>query len=136
MRKAVTADSVVIGDYVRRDYNTGLLHKVQSEDDAEGRVMHCAALGDAVKVIFYRGISIRGAPPIDTESHAKGPHCCMPIWRTIPKEGYGNAIDLCEEHEDGTFWAGNSEYGSQVNFCPFCGQKAPVQIVGLEYGVD
>jgi hypothetical protein len=45
-----------------------------------------------------------------------------------PSDGYGEAIDLCVEIEDqpGKFWVGNSEYGSQVAYCPFCGEKAPV----------
>jgi len=37
----------------------------------------------------------------------------------------GPAIEECDEREDGSFWVGNSEYGSQVNYCPFCGAKAP-----------
>jgi len=70
------------------------------------------------------------------KSDKKKLHCCMVAPGTVRDyEGWGNAIDLCEGHEDGTFWVGNSEYGSQVNFCPFCGQKAPVQITGLEYEV-
>jgi hypothetical protein len=42
--------------------------------------------------------------------------------------GYGNAIDDCTENEKGEFWVGNGEYGSQVNFCPICGAKAPVPV--------
>jgi hypothetical protein len=45
-----------------------------------------------------------------------------------PSEGYGAAIDDCYEKNDGTFWAGNGAYGSQVNYCPVCGAKAPKQI--------
>lgn len=47
---------------------------------------------------------------------------------STPHDGYGEAVDCCHEREDGTFWAGNDEYGSQVNFCPFCGAKAPKQV--------
>lgn len=45
-----------------------------------------------------------------------------------PEEAYGVAIDECDERPDGTLWAGNGEYGSQVNFCPACGYKAVSQI--------
>lgn len=41
---------------------------------------------------------------------------------------YGVAIDHCTEDDEGIFWAGNGEYRSQVNFCPFCGKEAPVAI--------
>lgn len=45
-----------------------------------------------------------------------------------PEDGYGVAIEYCFEHDDGTFWVGNGEYGSQVNYCPYCGAKAPKQV--------
>lgn len=38
----------------------------------------------------------------------------------------GEAIGLCYEHENGELWVGNSEYESQVSFCPYCGFKARV----------
>ena len=39
----------------------------------------------------------------------------------------GPAITYCYEEGgkyEGCFWVGNGEYESQVNFCPFCGEKA------------
>jgi len=39
----------------------------------------------------------------------------------------GPAFESCEEDDDGAFWCCNNEYGSQVAFCPYCGQKAPKQ---------
>ena len=44
-------------------------------------------------------------------------------------EGYGPAVEGCEERDDGSLWAGNGEYGSRVNFCPFCGYKAKNPVV-------
>lgn len=44
----------------------------------------------------------------------------------LPEDGYGAAIYICHEDSNGKFWVGNGEYGSQVNFCPFCGAKATV----------
>lgn len=41
---------------------------------------------------------------------------------------YGAAIETCSEYDDGTLWVDNEEYGSPVNFCPFCGYKAKVSI--------
>jgi len=46
----------------------------------------------------------------------------------LPYDGYGEAIDHCMEYDDNSFWAGNGEYGSAVNYCPFCGAKAPRQV--------
>ena len=37
---------------------------------------------------------------------------------------YGPAVELCEERDDGSLWVSNDEYGSRVNYCPFCGYKA------------
>lgn len=45
-----------------------------------------------------------------------------------PHEGYGIAVDFCEERDDGTLWVTNGEYASQVNFCPVCGYKAKVRV--------
>ena len=41
---------------------------------------------------------------------------------------YGQAITQCVELEDGTLTVDNDEYGSQVNFCPYCGYEAKVKI--------
>ena len=40
----------------------------------------------------------------------------------------GIAIDLCYEDEAGQLWVENGEYGNRVNYCPFCGYKAPQQM--------
>ncbi len=39
----------------------------------------------------------------------------------------GSAVDYCVEDGTGRFWAGNGEYESRVNWCPYCGARAPVQ---------
>ena len=46
----------------------------------------------------------------------------------LPSGLYGDAIYQCVETEDGELWAGNGEYCSQVNYCPYCGYKAKVQV--------
>lgn len=52
-----------------------------------------------------------------------GHHCAAPDnARTF---GHGPAIDECRLDEDGHLVAGNDEYSSFVNFCPFCGARAP-----------
>jgi hypothetical protein len=53
-----------------------------------------------------------------------GPHHCF---GHLPSEADGPAIIMCEEAEDGTLWAGNIEYSSQVAFCPYCGFRAAQQ---------
>lgn len=40
----------------------------------------------------------------------------------------GSALISCREKPDGSFIASNNEYASPVNFCPYCGAKAPKQV--------
>lgn len=40
---------------------------------------------------------------------------------------HGNAYDTCYEQDD-KLWVTNGEYESQVNFCPFCGEKAKITV--------
>ena len=61
------------------------------------------------------------------EKREHEPHLCE---LNSPDQAYGVAIDDCYEDDEGRFWAGNGEYGSQVNYCPVCGTKAPKQIDG------
>lgn len=46
----------------------------------------------------------------------------------LPSDAHGGAIDTCEENDDGEFWVSNGEYASQVDYCPFCGIKAPTHV--------
>lgn len=52
----------------------------------------------------------------------------------LPKDAYGSAVDFCIENEKGELWASNDEYASQVNFCPYCGFKARIQLVKAGLG--
>ena len=45
-----------------------------------------------------------------------------------PVAGYGAAVCWCEEDEEGRLWVDNGEYSSQVNYCPYCGFRAPTQV--------
>ena len=45
-----------------------------------------------------------------------------------PECMYGPAIGWCIEYPAGEFWVSNGEYASQVNYCPYCGTKAPIQV--------
>lgn len=38
----------------------------------------------------------------------------------------------CEENEKGEFWIHGSKFSTKVNFCPFCGRKAP-KVDGIEH---
>lgn len=49
-------------------------------------------------------------------------HRCEP--EKTESDGYGPAVDICYELKNGSLWVGNGEYGTRVNFCPFCGYKA------------
>ena len=46
---------------------------------------------------------------------------------TLPSAHYGEALYECGEDE-GRLWVRNDEYTSQVNYCPYCGYKAPRQL--------
>lgn len=63
---------------------------------------------------------------MSTETKTNGRHGCYYPSRLPPFGGWGHAIDNgCEEDERGFFWVGNDEYASPVDFCPFCGTRAP-----------
>ena len=73
-----------------------------------------------------KGYSCRGNPPLDGVPDYD--ICC----KTPDGAGYGMAHHAVDEvqvdKDDGTMWVSNGEYETQVNFCPFCGKKALVQI--------
>jgi len=46
----------------------------------------------------------------------------------FPSRPYGAAITECTEDARGRLWCSNDEYMTRVNFCPFCGYKAPRQV--------
>ena len=37
----------------------------------------------------------------------------------------GPAVEQILQDAEGRWWAGNGEYQTQVNYCPFCGRAAP-----------
>lgn len=53
---------------------------------------------------------------------------CCPYPDHPPYDAFGCAITDVHIYTNGIIVAGNGEYGSQVNFCPFCGRKADKQI--------
>ena len=57
-------------------------------------------------------------------------HHCEPTWadNKAYRWGYGSAMTYCLETKEGEFWGGNGEYESRINYCPFCGAKAPSPI--------
>jgi len=48
-------------------------------------------------------------------------------------ESYGVAINFVYEDQNDCLWAGNGEYLSPVDYCPFCGYKA---INGIEKCIE
>lgn len=54
-------------------------------------------------------------------------HYCEPQY-DLPFFLHGTAIDRCYEDLDKKLFVDNREYGSQVNFCPFCGYEAKVKM--------
>ena len=52
----------------------------------------------------------------------------------LPHGAFGSAVKECVEDDEGRLWAGNGEYESQVDYCPYCGFKAPRQIKEEERG--
>ena len=49
-----------------------------------------------------------------------------------PEGLWGIAISYTRIDEEGKMWIGNGEYESQVNYCPFTGTPAPIQMI-VEY---
>ncbi len=47
----------------------------------------------------------------------------------LPYRAYGQNVLWCIEEADGKFWVGDGEGETQVNFCPYCGQKAPTPAI-------
>jgi len=72
----------------------------------------------------------------------KGPDdCCLQSdYEGLKRDSYGRAIHSSYERStsEGTveLWVGNGEYESQVNYCPFCGKKAEVQVEKHEIADD
>jgi len=58
-------------------------------------------------------------------------HKCLYEEFEIPFSGYGPAIIYCIEDER-KFHVGNDEFENSVNYCPFCGEKAPEQSIELK----
>ena len=54
-------------------------------------------------------------------------HHCQP---KLPRGTDPGAVAYCYER-DGEFWVDNNKADTRVNFCPFCGAKAPKQV---DYG--
>lgn len=69
---------------------------------------------------------------LDNAADQVAHHQCAPNWATDKPfvDGHGAAVSYCEENERGELWASNGEYGTRVNFCPFCGQRARVPVHG------
>ena len=61
-------------------------------------------------------------PPSRLDERYKYPHFCE---NTVRESAlWGDAITYCYTAPNGGgMWAGNDEYESRVNFCPFCGEK-------------
>ena len=63
-----------------------------------------------------------------------------PLHACANRDALGNAINCCYELEPdtpkqpgckaGQYWVAGPRTESQVNYCPYCGAKAPVQIEG------
>lgn len=49
-----------------------------------------------------------------------------------PNKMWGQAITYIEIDEDRKMWAHNEEYATQINYCPFTGTPAPVQMVVVD----
>lgn len=49
-----------------------------------------------------------------------------------PYKLWGDAITYTRIDEKGRMWAGNGEYETQVNYCPFTGTPAPKQMTLTE----
>ncbi len=46
----------------------------------------------------------------------------------MPNYDYSTGVQRCRESLWGMFWIEVGEYTTAVNYCPYCGAKAPVQV--------
>lgn len=56
----------------------------------------------------------------------KDTHKCI-VPKKAERSAYGHAVESFFINDDKLF-ADNGEYCTQINYCPFCGEKATVQI--------
>ena len=54
--------------------------------------------------------------------------CTDDDYQLFETRAYGEAINACMEESEGKLWVSNGEYCNQVNYCPFCGYAAIVQV--------
>lgn len=76
--------------------------------------------GDGKKHVSYEATANAGVLTDVVQPQVEGetaPHRCE---GDLPHANCGPAIVDCVE-KDGKLWAGNGEYDSLVNFCPYCG---------------
>ena len=115
------APSLDCGGYSGHDGQARRRSEVMS-DKTKPRLPECDTADGSEYPIAMRPRDLWDKPP------PKGKHGCGPSGGGTPSDGYGAAIDVCYEDKEGRFWADNGEYSSQVNYCPWCGAKAPMQI--------
>jgi hypothetical protein len=57
-------------------------------------------------------------------------HICQYLLvRKFPSIEGGIVFEICLEDEEGRFWVDTTDRSDQVNYCPYCGAKAPVQVI-------
>ena len=54
-------------------------------------------------------------------------HNCYRNFDSEEVREFGTAANTCYE-ENGKLFITNGEYSNQVNYCPFCGYKAKIQL--------
>jgi hypothetical protein len=63
------------------------------------------------------------------EEEMTNPHyCCVYGYTEEQCGGAGYAVDTCWEEENGALWVSGDELNNQVNYCPFCGYRAKIQL--------
>jgi hypothetical protein len=55
-------------------------------------------------------------------------YCKRVMYGGLGTDLYGSAIEDCREDDAGRLWVDNGEYATQVNFCPYCGYPAKIQV--------
>lgn len=92
----------------------------------DGQLPGCTLEEVKEMVASWDGIIEESNPQTSNNQQVKRHNCSIPVSAIT---GYhGIAADTCWENENGEFYITNDEYDNQVNYCPFCGAKAPTQI--------
>lgn len=111
------------GRYLRLEDETGRVNYYEAEVNYKIDFLSLVEDATELRTLFHNAESEVGG-------FTTG-RCCSVGYgseQDTEHQHYGAAVMYVTIDDDGTMWAGNGEYSTRINLCPFCGQKAPKQL--------